>query len=364
VDYFGDRLATRVWTVEALYGGRWPDLPRSNRRLSFLADHDLALAVRSRTPVRAIHRHLAGDLVALAELRGRDRLGWELGQARRERLIGVAARRIAAYPITARFVTGLIRRISPRLAIVEEGCYGHMAVFNATAREHGVHVAEFQHGMVTQSHDAYNVSPILAESAAYRATQPTSFLAYGAWWNDQFNAPVARKVVIGNPHRTERLRSEQASAARSTLIVLGDGVDTDAYLALAAEVKASVSPQFDVRFRPHPLERTRVMAAGSHPVAIDESPDLYASLGTALAVIGETSTALFEAIGIVPRVFVWDTPKSRFYLGAHPFERFARAAELPAMLAGPHEPARVPAVEVWAEGWDERFQRFVEEQVG
>jgi hypothetical protein len=206
VDYFADRLATRAWTVESLFGGRWPDLPRSNRRLSLLADHDLALAVRSRTAVRAIHRRLAGDLVALAALRGRDRLGWELGDARRERLIRVAARRIAAYPLTERFVKRLIRRIRPRLAIVEEGCYGHMAVFNATARAHGVDVAEFQHGMVTRSHDAYNVSPLLAGSAAYRATQPTSFLAYGAWWNDQLNAPVRHMVVICNPHRTVRLR--------------------------------------------------------------------------------------------------------------------------------------------------------------
>jgi hypothetical protein len=106
------------------------------------------------------------------------------------------------------------------------------------------------------------------------------------------------------------------------------------------------------------------MAAASSAVVIDESPDLYASLGTAVAVIGETSTALFEAIGIVPRVFVWDTPKSRFYLGDHPFERFAGVEELAAMVAVPRAATRVPADDVWAEGWDERFQRFVDEQVG
>src|SRR5207342_2453626 len=100
---------------------------------------------------------------------------------------------------------GLLGRVRPRLALIEDASFGHMAVFNATARRLGVTVAEFQHGMVSKGHDAYNVAPTLAASEAYRRTQPTAFLAYGSWWNDQFNAPVDGKVVIGNPHRTETL---------------------------------------------------------------------------------------------------------------------------------------------------------------
>ena len=363
IDYFSERLGPRAWTIESLFGGRWPEQPRSNRRLAFLAGQQLRLAIASRAAVRAIHRKLASDLVGLAERQGRDRLGWDLGEVRRGRLIEVASRRLAAYPLTARFVLRLLRTIRPRLALVEEGCYGHMAVFNATAREHGLHVAELQHGMVTPNHDAYNVAPRLAASSAYRATQPASFLAYGRWWTDQFNAPVDDRVVIGNPHRTERLKSWRPAVDRNRLIVLGDGIDTEAYLALSRQLAALVGPPLEVLFRPHPLERARVDESGAGSASVDRTPDLYESLRSASGVIGEASTALFEAIGIVPRVFVWDTPKSRFYLGDHPFERFAVGEQLATMLALPDPSGLGPAEDIWADRWEERFLGFVDRSV-
>ena len=110
------------------------------------------------------------------------------------------ARQVAGYPLKRKWQMSWLERVKPRLLLVEEGCYGHMAVFNATAREYGVGVAEFQHGLVTGGHDVYNVAPALEQSEAYRRTLPDYFLGYGAWWNRQFNTPT-RKVVIGNPHR-------------------------------------------------------------------------------------------------------------------------------------------------------------------
>src|SRR5262249_11540305 len=146
-------------------------------------------------------------LVDIAAVRGRDHLGWVLSDDRRVALVAVAAKRLAAYPIRARFARRLLRAVRPRIVVAEEGCYGHMAVFNATARDRGIRVAEFQHGLVTRGHDAYNVGSSLAASGAYRMTQPNTFLSYGEWWNGQFNAPVEQKVVVGNPHRTETLRT-------------------------------------------------------------------------------------------------------------------------------------------------------------
>ena len=195
-DHFADILGDGAWTMESLFGDDWPTLPRANRRLGFLADQRLELAIRGRTAVRAVHRELAQELVALAARHGRDRLGWDLGDSRRRFLVTSATRGLANYPARARSARRLLRRVRPRLVLVEEGCYGHMAVFNTTARELGVTVAEFQHGMVTRGHDAYNVAPRLAASPAYQLTQPTAFLGYGSWWNDQFNAPVEERVVV------------------------------------------------------------------------------------------------------------------------------------------------------------------------
>jgi hypothetical protein len=363
-DHFVRCLGDRAWTMESLFGDAWPSPPRSTRRLGFLAGHRLALAVRARVATRRVHRTLAGELVDLAARRGRELLGWDLGEARRSAITAWAARRLAGYPIEARFVSRLLRKVKPRLVLLEEGCYGHMAVFNATARELGVTVGEFQHGMVTRGHDAYNVAPRLAASAAYRMTQPAAFLGYGAWWNRQFNAPVDSKVVIGNPHRTESLRSWQPERTRFTVLVLGDGVETEAYLGLCRRLAASAPPPLRVVFRPHPLEREQVRRGGSGSVPIDAAPDLYTSLAAAHAVVGEASTALFEAVGTVPRIFVWDTDKSRFYLGDHPFARFTDPAEVAGMLTS-EDAGNLRgdvAGAMWADDWQGRFVRYINEQ--
>jgi hypothetical protein len=360
-DHFANVLGDRAWTMESLFGDDWPRPPRSNERIGFLADHRLALAIRRRAPARAIHRNLAKELVDVAERRGRDQLGWDLGHARRKALVASATRSLATYPAQARFTGALLRRIRARLVLVEEGCYGHMAVFNATAREFGVTVAEFQHGMVSRGHDAYNVAPRLAGSAAYRLTQPSAFLGYGKWWNAQFNAPVDEKVVVGNPHRSETLRNWRPDPVRTRVIVLGDGIETEAYVALCRRLAGIVPSPLRVVFRPHPLERARFVSTADPGVVIDEEIDLYGSLASAQAVLGEASTALFEAVGLVPRILVWDTDKSRFYLGDHPFERFTDPGEVKDLLANKDtgQLSSDSTDTVWADDWRGRFLRFV-----
>ena len=299
------------------------------------------------------------ELLDVAAARGRDLLGWDLGDRRKAALIELGASRLASYPMRARLFSGLFRKVQPRLAIVEEGCYGHMAVLNSVARDHGVRVAEFQHGMVTRGHDAYNVAPMLAGSQAYNRTQPHAFLGYGDWWLDQFSAPVRERVAIGNPHRSRALGGWSARSDRRSIIVLGDGVETDAHIVFAARLASIAPSSYRVAFRPHPLEahRIREHALG---VEIDRDTDLYASLASAQVVIAEASTALFEAVGLVPRVFAWDTPKSRFYLGAHPFERALDPADLTAKLSVPRPNDGPAGASIWADDWESRFGQYLE----
>ena len=78
LDYFARSLGNEAWTVEATFGGTWPKQPRTNGRVD-LAAQRLEVAILSQLSIRSTHRRLARDLVALAEQRGRDRLGWEMG---------------------------------------------------------------------------------------------------------------------------------------------------------------------------------------------------------------------------------------------------------------------------------------------
>jgi hypothetical protein len=237
-----------------------------------------------------------------------------------------------------------------------------MAVFNAAARDRGIRVAEFQHGLVTRNHDAYNVTPRLAASPGYRATQPNTFLAYGRWWNDQFNAPVDERVVLGNPARTDALRSWAPAGERTKLLVLGDGIDTAASLELFASLKSQIPAPVRVVYRPHPLERPSELVASLEAGDVDRERDLYASFASTRLVVGEASTALYEAIGLVPEIYAWDTPKSRFYLGDHPFGMLDDSVGLTSesLTERPASGTRGVATDYWAEGWETALQSFVE----
>jgi hypothetical protein len=362
--YFSRALGGDSWSIEGLFDYEWP-LPREEGRLSFSLPGLAATALYSRIAVALAAQRTAEEVVEQASRRAKSLFGWRMGDTQKEWLIKSCARQVTAYPLKAKWLTRWLDRVEPRLLLVEEGCYGHMAALNATARECGVYVAEFQHGMVTGGHDAYNVAPALERSAAYRRTLPDYFLGYGAWWNRLFNAPT-QKVVIGNPHRVALLdRGMAEKKEQGVVLVLGEGIETKSYLDVCRELGGLLPSDFRVVFRPHPMERSRIsgMPAGAvNGFQIDQEPDIYPSLINADAVIAEISTGLFEAVGLTRRIFVWNTAKSRFGLPSHPFASFDTVSDLARMIVNDGRAGIVSGImpeEVWASDWQERFRGFI-----
>ena len=363
--YFSQALGGDAWSIEGLFEYEWP-LPREGGRLSFTLPGLAAIALFSRIAVSDAVRKIAEEVVERATFRANSLLGWQVDDARRKWLVTCCARQVAGFPLKRKWHTRWMEKVKPRLLLVEEGCYGHMAVVNATARECGVVVAEYQHGMVTGGHDAYNVAPALERCYSYRRTMPDYFLGYGAWWNRQFNAPT-QKVVIGNPHRTALLgRQVSAKKEQGMILVLGEGIETNSYLDFCRELAGLLPSDFKVVFRPHPMERSRVFDStpgagqGFH---IDHEPDIYPSLARAEVVVAEVTTGLFEAVGLTPRIFVWSTDKSRFSLPNHPFATFDTAQDLARMVEKDRSAGIVSGVaseEIWASDWRERFRNFID----
>jgi hypothetical protein len=367
--YFSQALGGETWSIEGLFDYEWP-LPREGGRLSFSLPGLAAIALFSRIAVTGAVRRIAEEVVEQATSRANRLLGWQLDDARRKWLVNCCARQVAGYPLKRKWQMRWLERVKPRLLLAEECCYGHMAVLNATARECGVAVAEYQHGMVTGGHDAYNVAPALERSETYRRTMPDYFLGYGAWWNRQFNAPT-QKVVIGNPHRAALLgRQLSEKKEQGMILVLGEGIETKSYLEFCRELATLLSPESRVVFRPHPMERSRVFAStagagqGFH---IDHEPDIYPSLARAEVVVAEVTTGLFEAVGLARRIFVWNTPKSRFGLPNHPFATFDTAQDLARLVEKDRSEGIVSgdaSEEIWASDWQGRFRGFIKSVCG
>jgi hypothetical protein len=363
-DYFAMAARRETLTIEDLHEGRWP-FPRHNPRVVFRTLMDLRGKIAGAILVSGKDESLSKKLIAMARYRAKNHLNWELGDKRSAILSRYLARQIAAIPIRRRAYKRILARTGARVVIKQLGCYGISGVFNATANDMGLVVAEYQHGMISAGHDAYNVAPILIQNRLYKRMLPQFFLGYGQWWNDQINMPVA-KIAVGNPHRTEQLkRITGRKDIKSDILVLGDGYKTAVYLELARNLSTGISKPFRVVFRPHPMEREKLSALYSgnllRDVHIDCNPDIYRSFCTAHAVVSEISTGLFEAVGLADRVFLWNTYRARFGYPTHPFASFSDSRDLIEKLHNNHEGYVDFRKEdhIWSPNWRDNYLAFL-----
>ena len=167
--------------------------------------------------------------------------------------------------------------------------------------------------------------------------------------------------MIGNPHYSEQRRSiSLAKGEQTDILLLGDGIEFSLYLALAQELAELLCGRYRIVLRPHPLERTEVFKrfpeGRAGDVMIDPNRDIYSSFASAHAVVGEVSTGLFEARGIVGRVLLWETAKARFSYPQHPFCGFVDAKALVEALQVPQgDLSAVLAEDIWAPDWVDNY---------
>jgi hypothetical protein len=367
-DYFFSLAPDRTLAIEDLFHWKWP-FPRHHENVviktPLLVDAEVKARLRA-----SRYRRSARALVELLRERTKDLFSWSFDADRCRRLEAICANRAASLAPRCEMYRSIFKRTRARILVKEEACYGGPDDTGAlvAARDLGMVTAELQHGAISSGHDAYNFAPAVLADEAYRGILPEYLLAYGDWWGNQINAPV-KSLAIGSPHRTETLGNphfDAAAASARRVLVLGDGIETGLYLAFCERLADALDHEFAIAFRPHPLERAQVWktyprgAAGR--IRIDSHDDIYTSFRQAGTVVTEVSTGLFEAIGLVPKIFIWDTPKSRFTLPVHPFHRFADTIELATLIRDQSTGLITAnlADSFWAPQWQRNYREFIE----
>lgn len=366
-DPFGDRTPGRAVMLTDLHDWQL-NQPRHNERIIYHGPVQVAAALAGRVPGSAV-RALAQAVTRLACDRARQLTGWEMTESHQADFANWAAGKIAGLPLRYAAYRRWLRRVRPQLLLGLACCYGANAPLLAAARDAGIITAEFQHGSISAGHDAYNFAPAVFVSDAFRRTLPQYLLTYGSWWSEQVTAPV-ECVVIGNPTRSENMVDRPAPiSCRSTILVLGDGIEFDRYLGLAQAIAQGVAgTELAVALRPHPLERRSVLdrfgdRAGD--VRMDFTPNIYASFAEAHTVVSEVSTGLFEAASLVDRIVMLDTAKARFAYPRHPFAAADSQASLIQWICGPTPPTpKIDEASLWAPGWEENYAWFLRNKVG
>jgi hypothetical protein len=362
-DYFAFKHHTNTLVIEDLFNWNWPK-NRANNKVMYHTPAQVKMSIHSNLKVTHKHLFLAKQLLDTFTFNLKHKLDITLPENIYQLVQRRLSKKIAILPVRKQFYQKLFGRLQPTLLLKEEACYGHSGVINYTAREMGIYVAEYQHGAINAGHDAYNHAAKLVTDRHYQALLPNALLSYGEWWHQYINLPV-EKTVIGNPHRSERVaEASSGKVDKNEILVLGDGIETGMYIELAHFLSKNL-PAFKVVFRPHPLERQKLAEILSSTkldkLTIDSRLDIYDSFRNAHVVINEVSTGLFEAVGLVDRILIWDTPKSRFYFPHHPFESFTDKESLLSKIRQPDQGLVTPAQaeKIWASGWQENYQHFV-----
>lgn len=332
--------------------------------LPWVVKRYLVSACRPAGPFDDVARRLTAFLVHRAE-----RLfGLSVSPERRAITCTMIAKGLARYGFERRWYERAFRTGRTRLLLTTAGSQGSRAAGIRVARAMGIPVAEYQHGQSGGGQPEYNFAPAVRDHAEYRSTLPDYFLSYGRWWTERMNVPM-RAVVIGHPHRTEHLaavEAGQAAGRRTDILVVAKHGEPERYLALASELARGTGGRLRITMRPNPRDRSAMLAAYPEgrvgPIALDPTPDFYASLARAEVVVSGPSTTLAEAIGVAERIFIWEQAGGGFKYDQGVFETFATAGELIERLRAPAppNPSRPAPHDVWAPDWRARYRRFVE----
>jgi hypothetical protein len=262
-------------------------------------------------------------------------------------------------PILEGSYARMFDQLRPRVVFLEGGSYGTFAHVCRWARRDGIATAELQHGNISRAHLAYNFGDAVCQADALAACLPRHLLLYGELWGSEVRSP-SELVVVGCPHFSENApRAPRSHGA--TVLTISQGICTDVMVRHTAAL-ARALPDRRFVFRPHPGEvafRERYAQLGEIPnVEINDAGDVYQRFREAAAVIGHSSTALFEAAGLGIPVFIVDDQTSRSLLPSSLGARFSTFDELLDLVRSPPR-AVVDPERFFVSDWRDRYRDFI-----
>jgi hypothetical protein len=205
----------------------------------------------------------------------------------------------------------------PKIIFLEDASYGNNAPILLAAKDNNIKVIELQHGFVNNEHIAYNLGSGISGVSEIARYFPDYYFAYGQFWSNSINIPSTR-LSIGNPFLTQSVSKFESvghkSESERTILFLSSGVtikETNDFLTVLAPV--SDVKGYRIVFRPHPSEVKSVVdrykPALDLGMSVSTNSALYADIASASIVIGELSTALFEALAFSNKrcYLLWST---------------------------------------------------------
>lgn len=213
----------------------------------------------------------------------------------------------------------ILDKLDPSVVYIQGACYGDRSPLIEALHDRNIVVAEHQHGWIGPYHPAYNFGSAYRSGRLNRGL-PDAFITFGAHWTEGLRFPN-RLMIAGKPHLTNRAHAAPPWESRPRRVMVVSSVaHPDLVERQTLQLCEALPDDWTVSFRPHPSERSVVqtrypMLASSSRVQFDLTPDVYDSLGSVRAVVGTSSTVLFEALAFSCTVVPLKDALNPLYIG-------------------------------------------------
>lgn len=274
----------------------------------------------------------------------------------------------------------LFEKWKPKIIFINCASYGGPnATVTKRAKEMGIKVGEFQHGIVTKAHPAYNYGQELKNDEEFSKYLPDFFLVCGDFWRTQVRGPF-KTVTIGNPHfwgnlsakvSKERIDNEKKEyRSKKIVLIISQGTITNITVNLAKNLSKLLDNKYYIIFRLHPGEvgfKERYRELYSHKnIEISKSEDIYELISRSNYVVGVYSTTIFEAFSFGKPVFVLDHPLSRLNIPREIGIWFNTPQELAELIKNSDELKTRSNTNIeyfWNSHWKENYLNFLKNEV-
>jgi len=268
----------------------------------------------------------------------------------------------------------LFTKAKPKLVMLEDAAYGSRSHIIKWAKNHNIPTAEYQHGMISHNHVAYNYKYKAHNKNFYNQYLPDYYLLYGKYWSEQICFP-SKKIIIGNPYYSESiLRVRELSKSKKPIkkiLFLSTGLKVNIVKQIILELRECLDVNiFEIFFRPHPGERRLVTQRYGDLInkkcfQVDTTEDLYDSIFNSDYVVGDCSTAVFEAMGLCEYVYIIDHEYTRLNMPIQLFNIVKSGKELSEKIQKSQTVLREVHLElkikdIWANDWKNNYLEFLD----
>lgn len=263
-----------------------------------------------------------------------------------------------------RFIFSRLSRL--KLLVLNCGSYGaEFAAIIKAAHDVRVKVAEPQHGMINDIHFVYNFEKFSYNCEEYKDYLPDFLLTFGEFWNIHSYIPI-KKVIVGHPYMDSyRKQQNMKIIKKQGILFISQPTIFNTFIPIVLELASKGIK--NIIFRLHPFDvltsdvEKELRNAGIK-ISNYKVP-LYDEIVKSLYVVGETSTCLYEALGLGSSIIIYENEDTlKMYTGNEgPF--FKTADDIISILNSGVNDKNVDPNYYYVNNFEENYNEFLNEYI-